>query len=533
MRLAVVDIGSHSLHLVIVGIRADNSVEIVARERTSVRLGGGSPDEVLDPDARRASLSALTHFRRLIHAHHSDDVIAVASNAVREAEDGSDFLEAVFRETRLRVRVISGGEEARLIHAAALAHAGAATESTVVVRIGGETSQISRSDGSIVTNARSFKLGGMRLAAAFMKTDPLSQFDGRRLVRHLHAELAVYLDTLREAGVTRAIGTSGTMTTLGRLAAALSGAPGDALPPTLTVNQLHGLRRALAPLTRAERLGTPSLDPQRAEHVLAGAMMALFIFRRLGVKVVALSDAGVRDGLVLDYISRNRRRLDYAIRFPDRRRRGVFELAAHCGCSEAHAQQVARVALTLFDGTSAVHGLGKSEREWLEYAALLHDTGAHVNRERHHKHSYYLITNADLPGLAPREREMIGLVARYHRRSEPKSRHEEFASLTPAERRTVQWLGAILRLAEALDRTHAQKLTRVAIQEAAAEWRLAVESQEDAALELAAAQEQKHVMQKLLRKPLRLDLRAASLDPSHSRPRRAGADGKPDRQLAG
>src|SRR5262249_39991029 len=158
------------------------------------------------------SLSALTHFRRLIQAHHSDDVIAVASNAVREAEDGSDFLEAVFRETRLRVRVISGAEEARLIHAAAFAHAGVAAESSVVVRIGGEKSQISRSDGSIVTHARRFKLGGMRLAAAFMKSDPLSKFDGRRLVRHLHEELAGYLDTLRESGAARAIGTSGTMT---------------------------------------------------------------------------------------------------------------------------------------------------------------------------------------------------------------------------------------------------------------------------------------------------------------------------------
>src|SRR6185295_8915291 len=146
-------------------------------------------------------------------------------------------------------------------------------------------------------------------------------------------------------------------------------------------------------------------------------------------------------------------------RYPDVRRRSVIELGERCGYFAEHAQQVARLALGLFDLTRDLHHLGDREREWLEYGALLHDVGVHISYESHHKHSYYLIKHGDLRGFDPAEIEIIALVARYHRQSAPKKSHAEFGALGRADRRTVRMLGAIVRLAEGLDRSHARPVS--------------------------------------------------------------------------
>ena len=180
------------------------------------------------------------------------------------------------------------------------------------------------------------------------------------------------------------------------------------------------------------------------------------ILQRLRADEITLCDFSLREGLILDYIARHRKQIAQADRYPDVRRRSVVELAERCNYWPEHASQVARIAMALFDQTRGMHGLTDREREWLEYAALLHDIGVHISYERHHKHSYYLIKNGDLRGFEPDEIETIALVARYHRRATPKRRHEEYAGLGRRRQRTIQALAAILRLAESLDRSHSQ-----------------------------------------------------------------------------
>ena len=165
----------------------------------------------------------------------------------------------------------------------------------------------------------------------------------------------------------------------------------------------------------------PGLDPRRADLAVAGAVLLDTILRRLGADEITLCDLSLREGLVLDYIHRNSAHIAQVERYPDVRRRSVVELGERCSYWPEHAQQVARLALTLFDQTRSVHGLTDREREWLEYAALLHDIGVHISYERHHKHSYYLIKNGDLRGFEPDEIEIIALVARYHRQATPKT----------------------------------------------------------------------------------------------------------------
>src|SRR5206468_4537782 len=189
-----------------------------------------------------------------------------------------------------------------------------------------------------------------------------------------------------------------------------------------------------------KRLRVPGLEPRRADLAVAGAILLDQILRRLGATEITLCDLSLREGLVLDYISRHRKEIAQADRYPDVRRRSVFELAERCRYWPDHSQHVARLAVALFDQTRAIHGLTDREREWLEYAAILHDVGVHISYEGHHKHSYYLIKNGDLRGFEPEEVDTIALVARYHRCATPKNRHEEYAALPRKRRQTVRTL---------------------------------------------------------------------------------------------
>ena len=185
--------------------------------------------------------------------------------------------------------------------------------------------------------------------------------------------------------------------------------------------QLRRVKKQLVELSLEKRLRVPGLEPRRADLSVAGSVLLDAIVRRLGAEEITLCDMSLREGLVLDYIARHRKEIAQADRYPDIRRRSIIELAERCNYWPEHAAQVARLAVAMFEQTRGVHGLTDREREWLEYAALLHDIGVHISYERHHKHSYYLIKNGDLRGFEPEEVDTIALVARYHRRAAPDS----------------------------------------------------------------------------------------------------------------
>jgi exopolyphosphatase/guanosine-5'-triphosphate,3'-diphosphate pyrophosphatase len=219
---------------------------------------------------------------------------------------------------------------------------------------------------------------------------------------------------------------------------------------------------------------------------------------------LTLCDLALREGLILDYIRRNKRQIAQIDSIPDVRRRSTIELAERCNYYSAHSRQVARLALALFDQTRPVHQLTDREREWLEYAALMHDLGVHISYPRHHRHSYYLIKNGDLRGFDPDEIEVIALVARYHRRGTPKRTHEEYARLSPLLRRAVRSLASILRVAESLDRSHAQVVSALELLDRGDDVLLQLRTTGDAELEVWAAQGHVGPFEKLVGKPVRL-----------------------------
>jgi exopolyphosphatase / guanosine-5'-triphosphate,3'-diphosphate pyrophosphatase len=509
MRIAAIDIGTNSVHMIVVQVRPDLSFEVIDREKEMVRLGAGGLDgRALTPEAMHAALQVLSKFRRLAESHKVDEVIAVATSATREAENGGEFLETVTQQTGIRPRVISGTEEARLIHLAAVYGVSVPGDVAVVIDIGGGSVEVTRGVGSAVELGRSFKLGVIRLTERFVKTDPLEPRDERKLVRHIDAEIAKYLHQIARDGFERVIGTSGTILSLGAVASAAEGlAPGAPLRNRrFSAKQIHRVRKDLVALDLEKRLRVPGLEPRRADLAVAGAILVDEILRRLGASEITLCDLSLREGLVLDYISRHRKEIAQADRYPDVRRRSVFELADRCHYWPEHSQHVARLAIGLFDQTRAIHGLTDREREWLEYAAILHDVGVHISYEGHHKHSYYLVKNGDLRGFEPDEIEAIALVARYHRQATPKRKHEGFAALPRRIRRTVRTLAAILRLAESLDRSHAQTITGFELHDRGDDDLLQLRTSGDAELELWAAARHAAPFERLTGKPLRIEV---------------------------
>ena len=268
---------------------------------------------------------------------------------------------------------------------------------------------------------------------------------------------------------------------------------------------------------------------------VAGSILLDTILKKLGAKELTLCDLALREGLALDYIRKNQARIAKVEKYPDVRRRSVVELAERCNYVAKHAEQVARMALAIFDQTQTNHGLGQREREWLEYAALLHDIGVHISYSRHHKHSYYLIKNGDLRGFEPEEVEAMALVARYHRRGMPKRSHEGYGALPPQLRRAVKSLAAMLRVAEGLDRSHQQSVAALQIVPGGQDYLLRIRPAGDTELELWAAQRSVAPLERVLRRIVRFEVSThhGRRGSSATRPTRKTATGRGQRGRTG
>jgi exopolyphosphatase/guanosine-5'-triphosphate,3'-diphosphate pyrophosphatase len=509
MRIAAIDIGTNSIHMIVVRVRPDLSFEVIDREKEMVRLGAGGLDgRSLTPTAMTSAIQTLAKFRRLADSHKVDQIVAAATSAIREADNGGDFIAEVDRKTGIQIRIISGTEEARLIHLAAVYGVHMGGSPAVVIDIGGGSIEVTLGTASHLSHARSFKLGVIRLTERFVRTDPLSLRDERRLVKHINKEIGGYLETIAGRRFDRVIGTSGTILSLGALALSEDGVVRDEALRNrrVTAKAIRRLRKRLSGADLDARLHMDGLDPRRADIAVAGSVLLDSVLRRLGADDITLCDLALREGLVLDYIHRNTATIRKIERYPDVRRRSIVELGERCGYSAGHARHVSQLALSIFDQTRAVHKLADREREWLEYGALLHDAGVHISYERHHRHSYYLIKNGELRGFDPQEIEIIALLARYHRQATPKKTHEGYGGLKGTLRKTVRTLAAMLRLAEGLDRSHAQIVSALDVVPRGDAYLIRLRAAGDAELELWAAHRHGAELERVLHRPLRFDV---------------------------
>ena len=320
MRIAAIDVGSNSVHMIVCRIRPDLSFEVIDREKDMIRLGAGSLGGRPLPEPTVAvAMQTLSKFKRLAESHGVDEIVVAATSAVREAENGDAFIAAARREVGLRVRVISGTEEARLIHLAAAYATGVGRRASVVIDIGGGSTEITLGTAARVEFGRSFKLGTLRLTERFGTTDPLSESDQRRIVRHIRREAGGVLRQIASRGVERVIGTSGTIQSLGALAVGRRGSD-DLRNVRVPVEAITRLRRRLTSMTLAERVKLPGLDPRRADLAAIGAILLDTLLDRVGATELTLSDFALREGLVLDYVRRNAAHIRTVDRYLDGRR---------------------------------------------------------------------------------------------------------------------------------------------------------------------------------------------------------------------
>ncbi|NJK35244.1 MAG: Ppx/GppA family phosphatase [Oscillatoriales cyanobacterium SM2_2_1] len=460
--IAAIDIGTNSIHMVIVLIKtALPSFTVLDSQKETVRLGERcARSGNLTEEAMARAIATLGRYQQIGRFRGVEELVIAATSATREAPNGKEFLERVHQELGLPVSLISGAEEARLIYLGVLSAVEMRDRPHVVMDIGGGSTELILGDGKDPTYLSSTKIGAVRLTDLFITTDPVSNSEFSRLTAYVQGMLERPTDELRillDRQEVRLIGTSGTVETFAMLHAAQS--------LGVVPSPLHGYELPLRDLEellmqlRREPLGERSLRirQKRAEIIVAGGVILLEAMKLLGATQVMFCQRALREGLIVDWMSRHgyiEDRWQYQSTVRDR---SVRKLADKYHVKLTYAEKVAELSLSLFDQLQIqVPGMLEStaaERHYLWAAAMLHNAGHHISHDAHHKHSYYLIRYGELLGYTESELEIIANLARYHRKSEPKKRHENFQRL-PDERsqQFVRLVSPILRLGVALDR---------------------------------------------------------------------------------
>ncbi len=456
MRVAAIDLGSNSFHMLIAEIRAPSSFETVLQDKMMIQLGKTAlVTGRLDPQAMEKGLRCLDEFRRMALARRVERTLAVATSAIREAENGEDFLRRAREESGLSVRLISGREEARLIHLAVTKHVELRTEKALLIDIGGGSVELTVGDAARMLYTTSARLGFLRLHGRFVGSDPMTKAEARALTAFLQESLRTVAGRIGRHRPKRAVGTSGSITTLLRLAQQRRSVPGGAQPgDTVSRDELREILEELVALPALDRARKFDLDPLRAEYLPTALLCLDAVLEAAGMQEITVCPAALREGLVYDFAARQQPAPAFVIPSGDLRLQAVVDLAVRCGYPVEHSQRVALLAGQIFRQTTALHGLGAEEERLLLYASLLHDIGYHIGYAKHHKHAYYLVMNCDLRGFSADERGILANLVRYHRRAAPKSSHATFAALPASGRKMVKSLAAIVRIADGLDRSH-------------------------------------------------------------------------------
>lgn len=469
--LAAIDVGSNSLHMVVVRINPRiPSFTLISREKATVRLGEFcSQTGALTPAAMERARTALERFCRIAESFQVQDIVAVATSAVREAPNGLEFLKRIERELGLRVELISGQEEARRIYLGVLSAMEFHNRLHAVVDIGGGSTELILGNGQEPEFLRSVKVGAVRLTQAFLHHDPPTSAELQALRQHIRGMLESPIEQMKrifassqQQGSLPLVGTSGTVECLAQLDARrrLGALPHRLQGYEFSLEALRGYIKELRSLTVAERQKLPGLGERRGEIILAGAVILEEVMSLLGVERVQFCERALREGLIVDWMI-GQGLIEDRLRYHSSvRRRSVLKLAEKYQVEIPYAERVAEFALSLFDQTRGIlHGWGSRERALLWAAAMLHNCGHFISHAAHHKHSYYLIRHGELLGFNEEEVEVIANLARYHRKSPPKKKHENFQRLSDErDRQVVLELSPLLRIACALDRRRLQAI---------------------------------------------------------------------------
>ena len=497
--LAAIDIGTNSIHMVVVQIHPNlPAFNIIAKEKDTARLGDRDQQTGnLKPAVMERAIAALKRCQGIAKSLNAEQIVAVATSAVREAPNGKEFLQQVESELGLFVNLISGQEEARRIYLGVLSGMEFDNQPHIVIDIGGGSTELILGDGHEPRSLSSTKIGAVRLTADFITTDPINNAEFQSLQAYIRGMLERPIEELQHHlepdEQPRLVGTSGTIETLALIHARdkLGTVPDPLNGYQFCLKALKEQVNRLRKLNYAERVEVPGMSDRRSEIILAGALILQEAMTLLGVESLTICERSLREGVVVDWmlthgLIEDRLRYQSSVR-----QRNTLRTAHKYQINLEHCERVANFALSLFNQTKGVlHDWGSEERDLLWAAAILHNCGHYVSHSSHHKHSYYLIRNGELLGYTDAEIETIANLARYHRKNPPKKKHDNYRNLpSKKHRQIVDQLSALLRLAVALDRRQIGAIQRVRCEYRPEEKELhlhlqAAQPEDDCALEL-------------------------------------------------
>jgi exopolyphosphatase/guanosine-5'-triphosphate,3'-diphosphate pyrophosphatase len=456
MRIAAIDLGSNSFHMLIASVLGQ-SFETLLRERMTIQIGKTALlSGRLDPEAMERSMQCMQEFQRLAMARRVERTFAVATSAIREAENGEELIHQIGKTTGIAVRAISGREEARLIYLAVRQNIDFGKRKALLIDIGGGSVELTVADSSRIYFSTSQKIGFLRLHSRCVTSDPMSDRDRRLLNNLLKSTLSNSLAAIGKYGPEIVVATSGMATTLQRIVQRQQTMPGKSM--IVTKDQMLSVLEIALKTKSLQRANKLDMDISRSEYFPTALLCLEAIVEGIGADEFIVSPYSLREGLVYDFIAQNHGALfsKKEENSDDLGHQAVLDLASRCAYPREHSHRVAHFADQIFQQTKDLHGLGEREARLLKHASILHDIGYHISYNKHHKHGAYLIMNCELSGFAPEEREILAQLVRYHRGAKPKPSHEPFAALPKKSQRMIKCLSAILRIADSLDRSHSQ-----------------------------------------------------------------------------
>ncbi len=471
--IAAIDVGTNSFHLVIASVTDKGVFRVHSRDKESVRLGESMGDmKYLTPDAIARGVLALKRFARAAQQAGAE-VRAIATSAVREAMNRDEFQRQAKLEAGIDVEVVSGYEEARLIYLGVLQALPIVDVKSLIVDIGGGSTETVIGIRGDMLYAYSAKLGAIRMTKQFFADEKLLTKNVKECREYIRGEWALVWNQLRLHGFQQVIGSSGTIQTIARMALAKNILAKGGMYDEETIESINGtvisakdIRSVVDDIIEAKTYkkisALPGMDAKRADIILGGALIIDELLNALNIKEIGISEGALREGILIDTFQKKQSMEKYH-HLSNLRNESIRHLAEICRVNIAHAEHVKNLALQIFHGLQPLHGLNDSHLELLEAAALLHDVGYHISSDQHHKHSYYIIRNADLLGFTRNEEELIANIARYHRKSHPKLKHENLQKLPQDKRGIMAVLAAILRIAEGLDRRQTSMVRDVTI----------------------------------------------------------------------
>jgi len=464
-RLAAIDVGSNSIRLLVAEYDPQSGISVIDEVKDQPRLAQGlAATGRLDERAMARALATLARMREVCRRRGARRIAAVATAAVREAQNGEEFVQRVRDQLDIPLRIIDAETEAALSYRSVAHHFRVAGARTLVADIGGGSLELIGAVDGLVELTRSLPLGAVRLT----ETHFVSKRDTRREVTALRTQIRRQLKRgfrVREWTAATVIGSGGTFTTLGRMATARRGLP---VPDTVhgvsvATAEVETLLEWLASKTPEQRRIVAGLNPQRADIILAGLAVTAELLELLSAPTVTVSAFGLREGILLEMVDA------HPALTPRDPLRLMREFVERCQGDRRHVEHVRVLGRQLFDSLSDSLGGGAEEWPILESASLLHDVGQLVSYRKHHRHSYQLIMHAERLDLSARDRALVALVSRYHRRKGPSRKHPEFAALNPEDQGVVRRMSALLRVADGLDRGHTSNVERVTVRVTAEE----------------------------------------------------------------